>query len=91
MEAARLKEKKVEFCLGSFSKLRINWSRGVTVSTLDSESSDRGSNPRGTFFARCEDTKLGPELTGRLKPNAAKAWAYALRAGRRAANVPGLA
>ena len=24
--------------------------RGVTVSTLDSESSDRGSNPRGTFF-----------------------------------------
>ena len=25
-----------------------NWSRGVTVSTLDSESSDRGSNPRGT-------------------------------------------
>ena len=27
----------------------IRWSRGVTVSTLDSESSDRGSNPRGTF------------------------------------------
>ena len=27
-----------------------SWSRGVTVSTLDSESSDRGSNPRGTFF-----------------------------------------
>ena len=26
----------------------ISWSRGVTVSTLDSESSDRGSNPRGT-------------------------------------------
>ena len=24
-----------------------NWPRGVTVSTLDSESSDRGSNPRG--------------------------------------------
>ena len=23
-----------------------NWPRGVTVSTLDSESSDRGSNPR---------------------------------------------
>ena len=61
MEGARLKEKRVEFCLGSFSKLRINWSRGVTV-TLDSESSDRGSNPRGAFFARCEDTKLGPEL-----------------------------
>ena len=30
-----------------------SWSRGVTVSTLDSESSDRGSNPRGTFFASC--------------------------------------
>ena len=28
----------------------FNWSRGVTVSTLDSESSDRSSNPRGTFF-----------------------------------------
>ena len=26
------------------------WSRGVTVSTLDSESSDRGSNPRETCF-----------------------------------------
>ena len=26
------------------------WSRGVTVSTLDSESSDRGSNPREAFF-----------------------------------------
>jgi hypothetical protein len=25
------------------------WSRGVTVSTLDPESSDRGSNPRATF------------------------------------------
>ena len=24
----------------------LTWSRGVTVSTLDSESSDRGSNPR---------------------------------------------
>ena len=30
----------------------INWSRGVTVSTLDSESSDRGSNSRGTFCVR---------------------------------------
>ena len=27
------------------------WSYGVTVSTLDSESSDRGSNPRRTFHA----------------------------------------
>ena len=24
----------------------VHWSRGVTVSTLDPESSDRGSNPR---------------------------------------------
>ena len=28
-----------------------NWSYGVTVSTLDSESSDRGSNPRRTFLS----------------------------------------
>ena len=27
-----------------------SWPRGVTVSTLDSESSDRGSNPREAFF-----------------------------------------
>ena len=26
-----------------------NWLRGVTVSTLDSESSDRGSDPREAF------------------------------------------
>ena len=26
------------------------WSRGVTVSTLDSDSSDRGSNPRETYL-----------------------------------------
>ena len=25
---------------------KVTWPRGVTVSTLDSESSDRGSNPR---------------------------------------------
>ena len=51
------KRMRVDFCGGSFSKLRINWSRGVTVSTLDSESSDRGSNPRGTFSSRCEDSR----------------------------------
>ena len=28
----------------------ILWSRGVTASTLDPESSDRGSNPRETFL-----------------------------------------
>ena len=30
----------------------VTWPRGVTVSTLDSESSDRGSNPREAFRAR---------------------------------------
>ena len=30
--------------------LSVSWSRGVTVSTLDPESSDRGSNPRETFL-----------------------------------------
>ena len=29
------------------------WPRGVTVSTLDSESSDRGSNPREAFQVGC--------------------------------------
>ena len=29
----------------------VSWPRGVTVSTLDSESSDRGSNPREAFFS----------------------------------------
>ncbi len=31
------------------ARRRDNWPRGVTVSTLDSESSDRGSNPREAF------------------------------------------
>ena len=35
----------------------LGWSRGVTVSTLDSESSDRGSNPREAFL-HCRDTSL---------------------------------
>jgi hypothetical protein len=29
--------------------MNFNWPRGVTVSTLDPESSDRGSNPREAF------------------------------------------
>ena len=33
--------------------------RGVTVSTLDSESSDRGSNPREAFFSVREKCRLG--------------------------------
>ena len=32
---------------GKLERVEDNWSRGVTVSTLDSEPSDRGSNPRG--------------------------------------------
>ena len=36
--------------MGQF--VRATWSYGVRVSTLDSESSDRGSNPRRTFFVR---------------------------------------
>ena len=34
--------------IANFSGATI-WSRGVTVSTLDPESSDRGSNPREAF------------------------------------------
>ena len=35
----------------SVSRLEEQWPRGVTVSTLDSESSDRGSNPREASFS----------------------------------------
>ena len=41
-----------ELKLGKLVEASINWSRGVMVSSLDSESSDRGSNPRGTLFVR---------------------------------------
>ena len=34
------------------------WPRGVTVSTLDSESSDRGSNPREAFAQQLESPSL---------------------------------
>ena len=64
MEGARLKEKTVEICLGSFSKLRSNWSRGVTVYS-DSESS-------GCDSIRAGPSSLGVEaeadMRGRLKP-----------------------
>jgi hypothetical protein len=33
-------------CVGAQNAANFNWPRGVTVSTLDSESSRRGSNPR---------------------------------------------
>ena len=48
------------------------WPRGVTVSTLDSESSDRGSNPRET----CELSLdlIAPCATGRLLVMAVLLW-----------------
>ena len=39
----------------------VTWSYGVTVSTLDSESSDRGSNPRRTLLFSLSQTKLPAE------------------------------
>jgi hypothetical protein len=36
-------------CVAAQNAANFNWPRGVTVSTLDSESSDRGSNPRQAF------------------------------------------
>ena len=38
----------------------FTWPRGVTVSTLDSESSDRGSNPREAFIRTCAYVHLHP-------------------------------
>ena len=45
---------KLQISQTSAHRSCIHWSYGVTVSTLDSESSDRGSNPRRTLskFAR---------------------------------------
>jgi hypothetical protein len=37
-------------CIDAFCRLPSMCPRGVTVSTLDSESSDRGSNPREDFL-----------------------------------------
>ena len=37
-------------CIQGLPFIACTWPRGVTVSTLDSESSDRGSNPREAFF-----------------------------------------
>ena len=39
--------------------MSISGPRGVTVSTLDSESSDRGSNPREAFSATRSRAKGG--------------------------------
>ena len=43
--------------------ISCNWPRGVTVSILDSESSDRGSNPREAFWRlrptnKCEGSEF---------------------------------
>ena len=39
-------QRALQVCTHGF----VTWPRGVTVSTLDSESSDRGSNPREAFW-----------------------------------------
>ena len=39
---------RAAYCLNHLPTPACTWPRGVTVSTLDSESSDRGSNPRET-------------------------------------------
>ena len=43
--------------------LRISRSYGVTASTLDSESSDRGSNPRRTLFLQHHVGPIGSVVT----------------------------
>ena len=40
---------RAAYCLNHLPNPACTWPRGVTVSTLDSESSDRGSNPREAF------------------------------------------
>jgi hypothetical protein len=40
---------KAPACVRAQNAANFNWPRGVTVGTLDSESSDRGSNPREAF------------------------------------------
>ena len=57
------------------------WPRGVTVSTLDSESSDRGSNPRGTclLFPDLFDGLAKIALlfrVGDVAQNRESAWSY---------------
>ena len=48
---------------GSVSgQISITRSRGVTVSTLDPESSDRGSNPRETFCMCAHDSTVCADL-----------------------------
>ena len=41
---------RAAYCLNHLPTPACTWPRGVTVSTLDSESSDRGSTPREIFI-----------------------------------------
>jgi hypothetical protein len=51
-------------CGGAQNAANLNWPRGVKASTLDSESSDRGSNPREALCQYLADlTSLGPCAT----------------------------
>jgi hypothetical protein len=51
-------------CVGAQIAANLNWPRGVTASTLDSESSDRGSNPHQAFCQyRADLTSPGPCTT----------------------------
>ena len=47
---------KLNCFLQATRDLHHTWPRGVTVSTLDSESSDRGSNPREAFWLATKDS-----------------------------------
>ena len=49
---------------GMWGLVTCNWPRGVTVSTLDSESSDRGSNPREAFSHFSESCMVAAVLIG---------------------------
>jgi hypothetical protein len=51
-------------CVGAPNAANLNWPRGVTASILDSESSDRGANPREALCQyRADLTSLGPCTT----------------------------
>ena len=69
------------FCYDNFIML-VHWPRGVTVSTLDSESSDCGSNPREAF----EFSAISGVL--RLSWSAARAALRAHRCARSAKDRP---
>ena len=47
--------------MGGFVCQMHKWPHGVTVSTLDSESNDRGSNPREAFLLKPKKGEGGRE------------------------------